>query len=59
MFVDDRRVPHVYNLFYRLDDGRYLLAVVKRTREGAFFASMYPTGKTVRPSHRQFRRLVV
>ena len=37
--------PHEYRLFYRLDDGRYLLAVVKLTSVGVFFASMYPTGE--------------
>lgn len=59
VLVDDKRAPHLYHLFYRLDDGRYLLAVVKRARERAFFASMYPTGKTIRSSHRQLRRMAV
>src|SRR5262249_24913741 len=31
-----------------LEDGRYLLAVVKVTSEGAFFASLYPTVGYVR-----------
>ena len=25
---------------------------------GAFFASMYPTGRSIRPSHRRFRRVL-
>jgi hypothetical protein len=58
VYVDDRRQPHEYRLFYRLEDGRYLLAVVKLTPDGAFFASMYPTGKSVRPSHRKFRKVL-
>ena len=45
-------------LFYRLEDGRYILAVVKVVGERAFFASMYPTGRRVRGSHRKFRRLL-
>jgi hypothetical protein len=57
VYVDDRRHPHEYRLFYRLEDGRYLLVVVKLTPEGAFFASMYPTGKSVRPSHRKFKKV--
>ena len=56
--VDDVRTPREYRLFYRLEDGRYLLAVVKITLVGAFFASMYPTGRSIRPSHRRFRRVL-
>jgi len=48
---------HEYRLFYRLEDGRYLLVVVKLTQGGAFFATMYATGKSVRPSHRKFRKV--
>ena len=57
VYVDDRRRPHEYRLFYRLQDGRYLLVVVKLTGEGAFFATMYATGKSVRPSHRKFKKV--
>ena len=58
VLADDSRAPREYRLFYRLEDGRYLLAVVKVTAEGAFFASLYPTGRRIRPSHRRFRRVV-
>ena len=58
VLADDASEPHEYRLFYRLDDGRYLLAVVKLTSVGAFFASMYPTGRKIRPSHRRFRRIL-
>lgn len=58
VFVDDTRTPHEYRMFYRLEDGRYLLAVVKVTPRGTFFASLYPTGRRIRPSHRRFRRIL-
>jgi hypothetical protein len=58
VFTDDESAPHEYRLFYRLDDGRYLLAVVKVTPTGTFFASMYPTGRRMRASHRRFRRIL-
>jgi hypothetical protein len=51
VLADDLAEPHE-------DDGRYLLAVVKLTPVGAFFASMYPTGKRIRSSHRRFRRIL-
>ncbi len=57
VLADDRAEPRQYRLFYRLEDGRYLLAVVKVTTEGAFFASLYPTGRRIRPSHRHFRQV--
>ena len=57
VLVDDEKEPHEYRLFYRLEDGRYILAVVKVIEEGAFFASMYPTGTRMRRSHGHFRRL--
>lgn len=57
VLADEDSHPRQYRLFYRLEDGRYLLAVVKVTTEGAFFASMYPTGRKIRPSHRRFRRV--
>lgn len=57
VLVDDTRHPREYRLFYRLEDGRFILAVVKVVQDGAFFASMYPTGKRLRRSHRQFRRI--
>jgi hypothetical protein len=58
VLADDSRAPREYRLFYRLEDGRYLLAVVKVTAEAAFFASLYPTGRSIRPSHRRFRRVL-
>jgi hypothetical protein len=59
VLADDAHAPHEYRLFYRLDDGRYLLAVVKLTDRGAFFASLYPTGRRIRPSHRRFRQVLL
>ena len=58
VLADDSHEPREYRLFYRLEDGRYLLAVVKVTPAGAFFASLYPTGRNIRPSHRRFRRFL-
>ena len=34
------------------------LLVTKVTPAGAFFASMYPTGRSIRPSHRRFRKVL-
>jgi hypothetical protein len=34
-----------------------LLAVVKVTADGAFFASMYPTGKQIRSKHKKLKKV--
>lgn len=59
IFIDNERFPHEYRMFYRLEDGRYILVVVKKTTEGAFFASMYSTGKTIRSKHKKMKRLKI
>ena len=55
VLADQIQAPRQYRMFYRLEDGRYLLAVVKVTGRGAFFA--YPTGRRIRPSHARFRQV--
>jgi len=57
VLVDNQIEPHEYRLFYRLEDGRYILAVVKVVKDVSYFASMYPTGKRMRKLHQRFRRL--
>jgi hypothetical protein len=58
VYADDSNPPAEYRHFYRLEGGRYILAVVKVLAEGAFFASMYPTGRRIRGSHRRMRRVL-
>ncbi len=57
IFVDDAKAPREVHLFYRLESGRYLLAVVKIADDGAFFASAYPVGTSIRNTHKRMRRL--
>jgi hypothetical protein len=57
IFVDKLRSPREYHIFYRLNDGRYLSAIVKRTDQGSFFCSMYSTGKSIRAKHKKLKRL--
>jgi hypothetical protein len=59
VFVDDLTSPNVYHLFYRLESGRYLMAVVKLLDEGNYLASMYPTGKKIRGLHKKMKRLKI
>ncbi len=59
ILVDDLKAPRLYQLFYRLENGRYLCAVVKVASTGFFFSSMYPTGKTIRNAHKKLKRLKI
>jgi hypothetical protein len=58
IYRDDRKREQIYNFFYRLEKGpKFLVAVIKVTADGAFFASMYPTGKGVRNAHKNFKKV--
>lgn len=57
VFVDDSKAPRLYNLFYRLENGKYLVAVIKKTSDGSFLASMYPTGSQIRNKHKRMKRV--
>lgn len=57
VYTDDTKHPHEYRLFYRLENANYLLVVVKVIATGAFFASMYPTGKSIKNAHKKMKRI--
>ena len=57
IFADDIKHPTQYLMFYRLENKRFIVAVVKVTSTGHYFTSMYPTGSTIRNTRRKLRRL--
>ena len=58
IYQDNKKKEQLFNFFYRLEKGpKYLLTVVKVTSEGAFFASMYPTGKKIRNKHKNLKKV--
>jgi hypothetical protein len=58
IYQDDRKKERVFNFFYRLEKGpRFIVAVIKVTPEGAYFASMYPTGSQPRNTHKNYKRV--
>ena len=60
IYQDDRKKERIFNFFYRLDKGpRFVVAVVKVTPTGAYFASMYPTGKGARNIHKSFKKVKI
>lgn len=57
IYVDETSEGKIYHLFYRLFDKKYILAVIKIIPKGAYFASMYATGESIRKSHKNFKKL--
>lgn len=48
---------HQYYLFYRLDNRKYLVVIVKKTDTGSYFSSMYSTGQSIRNSHKGLKEV--
>lgn len=48
---------HQYLLFYRLDNQRYLVVIVKQTSTGNYFSTMYSTGTLIRNSHKDLKEI--
>ena len=46
-----------YHLFYRLDNQKYLVVIVKKTPTGNYFSSMYSTGSSIRNSHKDLKEI--
>ncbi len=48
---------HQYHLFYRLDNGRYLVVIIKKTLTGNYFSTMYSTGDSIRNAHKSLKEI--
>ena len=46
-----------YHLFYRLDNRKYLVVIVKKASTGNYFSSMYSTGSSIRNSHKDLKEI--
>jgi hypothetical protein len=57
--IFEQKKLHQYHLFYRLDNGRYLAIVIKKTETGNYFSTMYSTGKTIRNVHKDLKEVKI
>ena len=55
--IFEEKKLHQYHLFYRLDQSRYLVAVIKIGKTGNFFSTIYPTGSKVRNKHKKLKEI--
>ncbi len=55
--IFEEKALHQYYLFYRLDNGQYLVVIVKKAESGNYFSTMYSTGKNIRPKHKGLKEI--
>jgi hypothetical protein len=48
---------HIYHFFYRLENKRYLVVIVKKSPSGNYFCTAYPTGKSIRNKHKKLKKV--
>jgi hypothetical protein len=46
-----------YHLFYRLDNRKYLVVIVKKAPTGNYFSTMYSTGNSIRNVHKNLKEV--
>ena len=59
IYKDNSRLPSEFRLFYRIENGNYLVAVIKIIESGTFFSSMYPTGSKIRNPHKKLVKVKI
>ncbi len=59
LYKDTSHEDKEYDFFYRLEDGKFIVAIVKIKSDGAYLSSMYPTGKKHRTKHKGFKRVKI
>ncbi len=48
-----------YHLFYKINQSKYILAIVKKATDGYFFTSMYATGSKIKSKHKHLKRIKI
>ncbi|MBF0443721.1 MAG: hypothetical protein HQK54_17570 [Oligoflexales bacterium] len=59
VYTDNTKAPKEYRVFYRVENRNYIVAIVKITKDGAFFTSMYLTGNNIRNPHKGLKKVKI
>ena len=59
VFEETHSKEKSYHLFYKLNHSKYILAIVKKTKDGDFFTSMYVTGSKIKSKHKNLKRIKI
>jgi hypothetical protein len=57
--VYEEETPRLFHLFYRLNNGQYLVAIVKKADTGNYLSTLYPTGSVIRTKHKKLKKVKV
>lgn len=57
IFLERTSERRNHYLYYRYQDERYLVAVVKKIEQSAFLCTMYLTGRRIRNKHKRLERI--
>jgi hypothetical protein len=55
----EEKALHQYHIFYRIDNRKYLVVIVKKTDTGNYFSTMYSTGNTIRNKHLNLKEVKI
>lgn len=55
IFEQEKR--NMYHLFYRLDNRKYLVVIIKKAPTGNYFCTMYSTGNSIRNIHKGLKEV--
>lgn len=55
--IFEQRKLSQYHLFYRLDNRKYLVVIVKKMAMGNYFSTMYSTGSSIQNSHKDLKEV--
>ncbi len=59
VFEETHSEEKSYHLFYKINQSKYILAIVKKTTDGYFFTSMYVTGTKIKSKHKKLKRIKI
>ena len=59
VFEESHSKEKSYHLFYKINNSKYILAIVKKTTDGYFFTSMYVTGSKLKTKHKNLKRIKI
>ena len=59
VFEESHLKEKSYHLFYKINNSKYILAVVKKATDGYFFTSMYTTGLKMKTKHKNLKRIKI
>ncbi len=55
--IFEQKKQSQYHLFYRLENRKYLVVIIKKVSTGNYFSTMYSTGVSIRNVHKNLKEI--